>query len=398
MTEDATLDADGGLLPGTVLDDRYTLVRELGRGGFATVYEATQLNMDRRVAIKVLDEPLGSRRDTNFYDRFLREAKVAASIDHPNIVTIHDYGVTPSPRHPYIVMELLEGRDLADVIARSGPMLPARALPLFVSALNALGRGHDAGVIHIDLKPSNLFLERPGERDESLLVVDFGIASLEVDGEDDERLTQTGGFVGTPSYMAPEYINDRLVTPAIDVYQMGLILAELLTGQVVVSGKSTMETLMNHASGKVELPQALLDSPLGPVLRKAVAFEADARYPNANAFAEALAAIDPATVPALTGAAGDMGLSETLDSDELSVPQAREDPAPTVNPLVVFAVLGCIILAAVVLFFVSRAWQPLQRPDVPQDVESGPLEQPTGPPPSSDTSTAEPTGVDGMGP
>ncbi|MFU8802352.1 MAG: protein kinase domain-containing protein [Bradymonadaceae bacterium] len=173
-------------------------------------------------------------------------------------------------------------------------MDPMRALPLFCDALEALGEAHALAIIHKDLKPSNLFLSRSGSGRESLQIVDFGIAHMAEKNE--ARLTATGYMLGTPQYMAPEYVHAQAVSAALDVYQMGLILVETLAGRPVVDHESPWRCAIMHASRDLSIPKSLLDGPAGPVLDKALAFEPTERYANAAAFAEALRKIDPATV------------------------------------------------------------------------------------------------------
>ncbi|MEO1270474.1 MAG: serine/threonine-protein kinase, partial [Myxococcota bacterium] len=275
---------------GDVLDGRFEITGKLGSGGFATVYEGRQLNIDRRVAIKILD--VYQRQDDphskQFEVRFQREASSAAQIAHPGVVNIYDYGVTQEGE-PYIVMEYLKGHDLDDELALHGPMDPKRAVRLAIQALAALQAAHKLGIVHRDLKPSNLFLTEPGERDEMLRVVDFGIAAIQDSGE---KLTQSGQYLGTPRYLAPEYVREQHVSPAIDVYQMGLILIEMLTAEPVVQGTSVFHSIFIHCSGELEVPNYLLESPLGLVLGKALSLDPEERYSDAGSLRDALEALD----------------------------------------------------------------------------------------------------------
>lgn len=295
-----TIEYQDQIRPGTVLDGRFEILGELGEGGFAMVYRARQLNIQRSVAIKVLNASSDSRSRAAFEERFLREARTAAQITHPNVVTIYDFGFTEAPRRPYIAMELLTGHDLESELQKHGPMAPERVLPLFVECLEALAEAHRRGIIHKDLKPSNLFLTSPGTRREAIKIVDFGIARIQDAGASTEgrRLTNTGQILGTPQYLAPEYIKNQTATPAVDVYQMGLILVELLTGRAVVDSDNPYQCLMVHGSGQLEVPEVLVKGTLGPVLLKALAFQHEERYPDAEAFRAALEAIEPGRVSA----------------------------------------------------------------------------------------------------
>jgi eukaryotic-like serine/threonine-protein kinase len=290
------------LREGTNVAERYEIVRHLGTGGFAQVFEAFDSNIERPVAIKFLNlhtTQTNPDASDNILARFKREAKLAARIQHPNVVNIFDFGTIGRNRDvPYIVMELLSGHDLEVQIFERGPMEPSRALPLFVHCLEALGEAHEMGIVHKDLKPSNLFLSNPGERTESLRIVDFGIAHLHDAREG--RLTATGEILGTPQYLSPEYIESQLVTPAFDVYQMALILVEMLTGSPVVDENHPLRCVKVHSLGELDLPSPLLESPLGPVVAQALHINHEERFSDANAFADALSQVDPQMVPALS--------------------------------------------------------------------------------------------------
>ncbi|MEO1271635.1 MAG: protein kinase, partial [Myxococcota bacterium] len=298
------------LASGTIIDGRYKVLSKLGSGGFATVYKGWQLNLDQPVAIKVLNVPPGAPE--SFVERFYREARTAAQIRHPDVVTIFDYGVTGDGR-PYIILELLEGNSVEDELRENGPMETKRLLRLFTRCLDALQAAHALGIVHRDLKPANLFLTGSGTRVETLRVLDFGIAYMLDDRE--TRLTGTGQFLGTPQYLAPEYIEDHSVSPALDVYQMGLILVEILTGSPVVNSDNTYQCILRHCAGKLELPPVLTSSSLGPVLKGALARSTEERFANAGVFRDALEAVDPASLPELPFKAswskGGTGISKT---------------------------------------------------------------------------------------
>lgn len=280
---------------GTLVDNRYRVVRQLGQGGFATVYEAEHTSLGRSIALKVLDTH--GRANGEFLKRFEREARIAANFEHDNVVRIFDFGVVEQTQQPFMAMELLNGWDLEEELKNNGAMAPQRALRLFDGALDALAQAHARGVIHKDLKPSNLFLTDPESPDERLVILDFGIARI----GDDARLTQTGTFAGTPAYLAPEYIQEQVVTPAFDVYQMGLILAEALSGEPVVSANSSVACLIKHVQGDFELPREILESSVGPVLLQATAREPGSRFQNAGIFHTALRTLQTPENLGLTG-------------------------------------------------------------------------------------------------
>lgn len=311
---------DVTLQPGTKVQSRYEITRHLGTGGFAQVFEAFDDNIERPVAIKFLNlhstqtDPNASE---NILARFKREAKLAAKIQHPNVVNIYDFGVVGQHKNiPYIVMELLSGHDLEEQVFERGPMEPSRAIPLFVPCLEALGEAHKLGIVHKDLKPSNLFLANPGQRTESLRIVDFGIAHIRNASEG--RLTATGQILGTPQYLAPEYIDSQVVTPAFDVYQMGLILVETIIGKPVVDENHPLRCVKIHSMGELDVPRPLLDSDLGPILLKALSLDYKERYENAEEFADALAEIDETSVPSVSSDADMARLSDVSDRPDSS--------------------------------------------------------------------------------
>lgn len=273
---------------GTILEGRWSLGQKIGSGGFATVYEGHHLKLERDVAIKVLEAQAPPGTFEVFQERFLREAKLSAKLDHPNVVQILDFGFVNhhgSPK-PFIVMERLRGHDLEDELLNNGSLHPLRAQQLFDPALAALAESHQKGIVHRDLKPSNLFLSATGTEQERMVVLDFGIARAFDDPS--SKLTATNHYTGTPAYLAPEYIETQQSSPAVDVYQMGLIIGEALSGQPIVQASSPLAYLMAHCNGQQRLPDFLLGTPLGDVLAKAISVDPQARYADAEALRQAL--------------------------------------------------------------------------------------------------------------
>lgn len=289
---------------GNEVGGRYEIKKRLGLGGFAEVYEAWDSGLSRTVALKVMltaDQTDDEDLKANFLARFRNEAMLAARVDHPNVVQIFDVGQLEASGEPYIVMEYLDGHDLDVHLRKFGPLAPERGLRLFSEVLLALARAHEHGIVHKDLKPSNLFMTSPETRFERLSILDFGVAHLEhaLQG----RITREGQVVGTPCYLAPEYATERIVTPALDVYQMGLILAEVLSGRVVVEHDDAVATMFAHVRGDLDFHPALLGSPLGPVLVGATALDHEERFENAMVFHEALIKVSPGDVPDLSDGA-----------------------------------------------------------------------------------------------
>ncbi len=219
---------------GSTLAGRYLIERELGVGGMATVYQAQHKLVDRPCAIKILNASFA--QDGVLRERFVREAKHAQRLAHPNVIEIFDQGETEEGT-PFLVMELLEGRTLADEIA-DGALPMARTLPIAIEMTRALARAHDFEVIHRDLKPENVFI-LPGDR---VKLLDFGIARC----AQDARLTNLGEIFGTPQYMAPERGSSIDAGPAADLYALGFILFEMLTGRLPFDARDPAGWLIKH--------------------------------------------------------------------------------------------------------------------------------------------------------
>ncbi len=288
-TSDLSADPDFTDVPlatlpvGMKIDDRYEILSVLGVGGFATVYRAHHLTIDRDVALKVMDLKKGV--DPSYSERFFREAKIAAKIHHNNVVSIYDFGHVSETGQPYIAMEMLHGHDLSHELTKNGPLSPNRAFILFRPVLDALSEGHRLGIVHKDLKPENLYLVDPGGSRELMKILDFGVARI--NSSEVAKLTSAGQLLGTPRYLAPEYITSQEVSPAIDVYQMALIMSEALTGIPAVSG-DPFHAMMLHCSGQIQIADFLLEGRVGEVFRKAIATDVAERYENCAVFAEAL--------------------------------------------------------------------------------------------------------------
>ena len=262
LQADSTIGADAPVDPliGHTLDDKYRIEARLGIGGMGTVYRARHLLIDRAVAIKVLSQRFVE--DEAAQMRFRREAKAAGRLQHQNAVAVTDFGQT-ADGYVYIVMELLEGRTLRDVLAKEAPLDTARAVALMLQTSAAVAAAHEAGIIHRDLKPANIFIVHNSEVPAVVKVLDFGIAKLATETlEEDEAhtLTQVGAMIGTPRYMAPEQCDGAELTPAADVYGLGVILYEMLTGLVPFSGSTPLAIAMKHTSEAPRPPREFVAS------------------------------------------------------------------------------------------------------------------------------------------
>lgn len=321
----------------TVINDRYRIEKFVGAGGFASVYKSHDLLIERDVAIKVLNvHALGTGDEEHAVNlrRFRQEAKAAARIKHPTVVTIYDIGATSEHQQPFIVMEFLSGASLKKELAQNGPMAPARVQRLLIPCLEALGEGHELGIIHKDLKPGNLFLTKGGTADERLRLLDYGVARLQ---DESRAMTMGNQVVGTVAYLAPEYLVQQRVSPQLDVYQAGLILAEMLMGERVVVEDDVLAAANRHRFAELELAAPILAGPLAPVLARALARDPDARYDHCDAFADALKAVDLSGLAALERGGPRARLAsimappeETADMDGGKVDlRVREELGPT---------------------------------------------------------------------
>jgi serine/threonine-protein kinase len=250
---------------GRVLDGRYLVGPRIARGGMATVYEATDLRLDRVCALKIMHAGLGD--DDDFAARFVREARSAARLSHPNVVGVFDQGDDDGTL--FLAMEHVPGHTLRDLIRKEAPMAPAKALSLLEPILAALGAAHQAGLIHRDVKPENVLLADDGR----VKVADFGLARA-VSAE--TQHTATGGvLIGTVSYLAPELVVDRIADARSDVYAAGVLLYEMLTGRKPHEGDSPIQVAYKHVHEDVPSPSALV--PAIPAYVDALVARATAR-------------------------------------------------------------------------------------------------------------------------
>jgi len=266
---------------GTVLGGRYRLVELLGQGGMATIYRARDNKLERDVAVKVLRPEYGA--DPDFIDRFRHEAQSAASLNHPGIVAAYDYGTDPVG--PFIVMELVEGEDLATIIRRTGALPPRAAARLVAQSARALAAAHDRGFVHRDIKPGNILVTREGR----VKVTDFGIARA----LSESALTLPGTTLGSVHYFSPEQARGEMATQASDIYSLGIVLYELLTGRRPWTGDTAAAIATARLTGAVPSPSSVhggIPPTLESIDRKALAPNPEERFESAAEMAEALEA------------------------------------------------------------------------------------------------------------
>ncbi|HLK35234.1 MAG TPA: serine/threonine-protein kinase [Polyangiaceae bacterium] len=280
----------GILSEGDFVDGKYRIIRFLGRGAWATVYEGVNARIGRRVAIKVLSEE--AIHKPGVVERFEREAQAATRIDSEHVVHVFDLGVLPDGR-PYIVMELLEGEDLAHQIASRAPLPERRVVFYAIQALRGLADAHAAGVMHRDIKPDNIVLVRTKQGDEVVKIVDFGISKLH-SGAQVTNMTQTNAVLGSPVYMSPEQCRSaRHMDHRSDIYSLGVVLFELLTGQLPHSADTFNELMFKIALEDAKSPSSFrpdLDPELASIVVKALARDVNARFQSAVEFEDALVA------------------------------------------------------------------------------------------------------------
>jgi beta-lactam-binding protein with PASTA domain/tRNA A-37 threonylcarbamoyl transferase component Bud32 len=261
--------------------DRYAIVERIGTGGMAEVYRARDELLGREVAVKVLSERFSS--DRSFVERFRREAQSAANINHPNIVSLYDYGADNGTY--YIVMEFIDGKPLSDIIHGEGPLMPERAAEIAADIAMALGRAHATGLVHRDIKSSNIMLTSSGQTK----VTDFGIARALGAGE--QTMTQTGMVIGTAAYLSPEQAQGNPVDARSDVYSLGIVLFEMLVGRTPFGGETPLAIAYKHVREEPPEPSSLnpdVPRPLDAIVLKALAKNPENRYASAAEMREDL--------------------------------------------------------------------------------------------------------------
>ncbi len=260
------------------LSSRYELGEIIGFGGMSEVHKARDLRLSRDVAIKVLRADLA--RDPTFYLRFKREAQNAAALNHPAIVAVYDTGeakVDDGPL-PYIVMEYVDGETLRDIVRGKGPLPPRRAMEVIADVCAALDFSHKAGIVHRDMKPANIMINRAG----AVKVMDFGIARAIADSSN--PMTQTAAVIGTAQYLSPEQARGETVDARSDVYSVGCVLFEILTGEPPFTGDSPVAVAYQHVREDPRLPSHVhpgVPRELDSVILKAMSKNPANRYQSA---------------------------------------------------------------------------------------------------------------------
>jgi serine/threonine-protein kinase len=342
------------------LTERYHITSHLARGGMADVYEGQDTLLNRRVAIKVLHAQYSA--DEAFVKRFRREAQAAANLSHPNIVGIYDWGQAQNTY--FIVMELVDGRSLRDVLKSEGALLARRATEIASEVAAALSVAHQAGLVHRDVKPGNILLAKDG----TVKVTDFGIARA---WDDSAELTKTGAVIGTATYFSPEQAQGAAADGRSDVYALGVVLYEMLTGRPPFTGDSPMSVAFQHVSTEAPAPSALnsdVPASLDTVVAKAMRKDPNGRYQSADEMRADLVAVlkgqsvEPAVVAAAAAGAvvaGDNATRvmttqvppATVPPDE--VYRGIEEEPSSQMPFIITA-FGLLIALGILIFVLFR--------------------------------------------
>jgi serine/threonine-protein kinase len=320
-----------------LLNNRYEVIGQIGKGGMAVVYRARDQMLERQVAVKVLREDYS--RDPTFQERFRHEAKAAANLTHPNIVTVHDFGLDHDQL--FIVMENVPGTDLKALLRKRGRFTPAEALPLIIQACAGIGYAHRAGLVHCDVKPQNM-LVTPDMR---LKVTDFGIARALSTIKPDE---QSDIVWGSPQYFSPEQATGAAPSPASDVYSLGIILYELLTGTLPFQASTATDLAHLHLEADPPLISEMLPEvppALEQILLKVLAKEPAQRYRTADQLGRVLMNFgNTRSAPslALTPEAAPILDMDTAPMPKVSAPARIDWLSVGLGLLALLAVLGLV--------------------------------------------------------
>jgi eukaryotic-like serine/threonine-protein kinase len=376
---------------GTTLGGKYKVVKLLGEGGMGAVYLGEQElgSATRRVAIKTLHPEFS--RDEKIRARFDREVGTVAELEHPHTIQVYDFGKTDDGQL-YIVMEYVEGRDVADILAKEGPLEPGRVAKILDQVAGSLDEAHARGIVHRDLKPENVVLtERAGQKD-FVKVLDFGIAKKS--GEEEkpgQKLTQQGMVLGTPPYMSPEQFTGKPVDARTDVYALGVMAYEMLTGKL----PWTAETAWEWATQHMTVPPAPIESqPNGArvpeatrrSIMRAIEKDPDARFATAGAFANAVAAGDAGlpSEPSPSRAKTEMAMpmappafaaTPAAGSPGFATPPGIPPPPPRAESGkgrgLIFAVIGVLAIGSVVAIAVGAKTSTKKEVDFPLGAGDG---------------------------
>ncbi len=386
--EDMAVDLIGKELLG-----QFCVLERIGRGGMGEVYKAEQPAMERMVAIKILHAKLAKRAD--LVSRFRREARAMSRLSHPNTVRVFLYGHMEDTDQLYIVMEYLDGVDLARLVRRDGPMEVMRGIRVMIQVLGALEEAHAVGVVHRDLKPENILLTEQGGMPDFPKVLDFGLAKIH---ETKLRpgsmiLTREGMVFGTPEFMSPEQARGEVLDSRSDIYSVALIFYELVTGRLPFPKSKPMEYISHHINTpptpiskrnpNIELPERL-----DPIVARALEKDRESRYQSARDFAEALRTLLPReqkTVAQRAMAPAKPSADETQPLQRQRMGASAPPQKGVGKPVLIGLVAVIVVLLIVILWlFISRP----SPPPATVPINAAPLGQPISPSPQTPPAAA----------
>ncbi len=374
--------AMGQDLSGQILLDRYQVIKKLGEGGMGTVYLGEHVTIKKKFAIKVLSPEFAHKPD--LVERFLQEARAASMINQENVVEITDFGDTPDGS-VFFVMEFLNGEDLSDTIKREKAVPWPRVKPIMLQICRALQSAHDAGIIHRDMKPENCFRVKRGKNADFIKVLDFGIAKVtSEEGEGSGKgLTRTGMIFGTPEYMSPEQAQGAKPDHRVDVYAVGVIMYELLTGRVPFTADTFMGILTKHMFEVPEAPTSIAPDAMIPpeveaIMLKAMQKDREYRFQSMDEMAAAMEAVGTGTaaVEVITEninlpGTGHMEFSGAVPGAGTAPPLMDE---PKSNNGLIFGIVGGLALVGLgvgALFVLGGGEDPAEVAVAQEDTEAG---------------------------
>jgi hypothetical protein len=370
-----------------ILDDRYELGSVLGNGGMARVHKGLDRQLKRPVAVKVLAPPFD--QDKSFVERFRREAHAAARLNHPNIVAVYDSGSDDGTH--YIVTELVDGETLADLLQREGALPPERVAEISRQICHALEAAHERGVVHRDVKPGNVMITPEGR----VKVVDFGIARA----AGAESVTRTGLVMGSASYLSPEQARGEPGDERSDIYSLGCVIYQMLTGRPPFVAENSISALYQHVNEPVEAPSSIRPVPpaLEETVLRALEKEPTRRFGSVKELEDALEeSTESATMP-LPVAAGEPTVP--VQPVDVTAPVPRATPAGHRRTRSFpWAVVGAVVLGLLVVAALAMALGPIDlkqaaRQDA-RDANQQQSEEPTDSPTESPTTVLGPPAVD----
>ena len=316
-------------LIGSIIGERYHVLKKLGEGGMGQVYLAEQVKMGRKSAVKVMNP--GMVHDADAISRFNREAANASRINHPNVAGIYDFGET-SEGLIYLAMEFIEGESLTSLVEKNGALTPARAADITKQAADGLAVAHDMGIVHRDLKPDNIMIAKNRDGSDCVKVVDFGIAKAA--GAENQKVTKTGLVVGTPEYMSPEQLAGDKLDGRSDVYSLALVAFNMLTGKLPFDGETAQESMIMRLTDEpkslsVMKPDTSWSPEVQAVMNKALQRRSADRYQKAAQFGVALwEAVDHMPKQPAAGATMMIGAADGATAVIAAPPKTRLDSSP----------------------------------------------------------------------